>query len=66
MTGMRSQRWIVLLAVALSALCGLFIAGIPHGQDQLHLKKLPTTTTVTTPTTVPGAGAATTSTTTTP
>ncbi|MGI8757461.1 MAG: hypothetical protein ACR2MB_16715 [Acidimicrobiales bacterium] len=42
---MRSQRWIVLVAMVLAALIGVAIAGVPHSQEDLHLKPLPPTTT---------------------
>ncbi len=51
---MRSQRWIVLIAVVVALLAGVAIAGIPHSQGDLKLKPLPTTT-LTTTTTEPGS-----------
>lgn len=49
---MRSQRWIVLIAVVMAILAGIAIAGLPHRQQDLDLKPLPPTTTSTT--SVPG------------
>lgn len=45
---MRSQRWIVLVAVVLAALVGVAIAGVPQRQADLNLKRLPPATTTTT------------------